>query len=778
MQSFYYNLGNACMKCTSYVRKHVIAISMLCCSIFLIISLITFDTRDPSLDVLTSDSSRNTMSIPGSYVADIIIQLMGSSGFVIPMYLAIWGIQRICGRTYRMKHIRIIPTILTIPILGAILRDNSSILGFILNRYIQSDFIIHHQFLIYIALTICIILSIGIEDILSLVKYSIYYLYRIILSIFNYVLHIIQNFKYKCTAYIATKRHDTQTLSVDTKDTYPMEQHKSHTEVISAKEQEYDSKALMEMIEDSSPNDNDICKEHIEYDFDAILQEIDAPMHSTTPSILSQDNSDHAIEEDIKIEFTTPNLNLLARPPHEKVEYEDFRDKEIVSHTLKKVLRDFGVQGEIVAINPGPVVTLYELKPAPGTKTSRVIGLSDDIARTMSAASARISAISGRDAIGIELPNDERSSVMLRDILESEEYTNPNILLPIALGKDIGGYPSVVDIAKMPHLLVAGTTGSGKSVSINAMIISLLYRLTPEECRFIMIDPKMLELSVYDDIPHLLTPVVTHPKKAVYALKWVTKEMELRYKKMSALNVRNIHGYNEKIKSGNIQHSDQFIKIDKKPIPFIVVIIDEMADLMLVSGKEIEISIQRLAQMARAAGIHIITATQRPSVDVITGVIKANFPTRISFSVTSKIDSRTILGEQGAEQLLGMGDMLYMSPGGKIIRIHGAFVGDDEVSNIVQHLKSQGKPRYIDGIIPDEDDEDTGIISMPDSMNDEDLYRAAINIVHRDKKTSTSYIQRQLRIGYNRAANIVERMERENILTEPDISGRRSIIES
>nr|CAH7713399.1 unnamed protein product [Callosobruchus chinensis] len=433
---------------------------------------------------------------------------------------------------------------------------------------------------------------------------------------------------------------------------------------------------------------------------------------------------------------------------------------------LEQVLSDFGVQGKIISVCYGPVVTLYKLEPQAGTKSARVIGLADDIARSMSALSARISIIRGQNAMGIELPNKEREIVMLRDLLESPEYQNANLNLPIALGKEISGKPVIADLTKMPHLLVAGTTGSGKSVAINTMILSLVYRLSPDECKMIMIDPKMLELSIYDSIPHLITPVVTEPKKAVIALKWIVKEMENRYRMMSYLNVRNVINYNQKITE---------IPLKMETFPYIVVIVDEMADLMLVAGKDIECSIQRLAQMARAAGIHIIMATQRPSVDVITGVIKANFPTRISFAVTSKIDSRTILGEQGAEQLLGMGDMLYMASGGKIIRVHGPFVSDDEVQNIVDHLKTQGEPNYMEEIT--KEDENSFAESEGEAEDEENgLYNQAVAIIQRDQKVSTSYIQRQLRIGYNRAANIVERMEKEGIVSAPSYSGKREIL--
>jgi len=471
---------------------------------------------------------------------------------------------------------------------------------------------------------------------------------------------------------------------------------------------------------------------------------------------------------------------------------------------LESTLEDFGVRGEIINVRPGPVVTLYELEPAPGTKSSRVISLADDIARSMSAVSVRVAVVQGRNAIGIELPNARRETVYLRELLASQDFGGSKHKLAIALGKTIGGEPVVADLARMPHLLVAGTTGSGKSVAINTMILSLLYRLTPEQCRLIMVDPKMLELSVYDGIPHLLSPVVTDPKKAVIALKWAVREMEERYKKMSKLGVRNIDGFNQRVVEAEAKHEvitrtvqtgfdrdtgqavyeDEIM--DLKPLPYIVVIVDEMADLMMVAGKDIEGAIQRLAQMARAAGIHLIMATQRPSVDVITGTIKANFPTRISFQVTSKIDSRTILGEMGAEQLLGQGDMLYMAGGGRITRVHGPYVADDEVEKVVAHLKQQGRPAYLDAVTSDAEEgpaeaagaeADTPVFdqgAFGETVGD--LYEQAVAVVLRDKKASTSYIQRRLQIGYNRAASLMERMEKEGIVGAANHAGKREIL--
>ncbi|HVG51342.1 MAG TPA: DNA translocase FtsK [Xanthobacteraceae bacterium] len=497
--------------------------------------------------------------------------------------------------------------------------------------------------------------------------------------------------------------------------------------------------------------------------------------------------------------FVLPALNLLAvfKSTGAKLTEEQIQTN---ATALEHVLEDFGVRGEIINARPGPVVTLYELEPAPGIKSSRVIGLADDIARSMSAVSARVAVVSGRNAIGIELPNPNREKVFLREILAAVDEYGASAKLPLCLGKTIGGESVIVDLARMPHLLIAGTTGSGKSVAINTMILSLVYRLRPDQCRLIMVDPKMLELSVYDGIPHLLTPVVTDPKKAVVALKWAVREMEDRYKKMSKLGVRNIDGYNMRlaeakekgeqltrtVHTGYDRESGEAIyereELEFEPLPYLVVIVDEMADLMMVAGKDIEGAIQRLAQMARAAGIHVILATQRPSVDVITGTIKANFPTRISFQVTSKIDSRTILGEQGAEQLLGQGDMLYMAGGGRISRVHGPFVSDDEVEKVVRHLKSQGAPQYLEEVTADdaELDEDGNPVfdgtGMGQAGDATDLYQQAVQIVVRDRKASTSYIQRRLQIGYNRAASIMERMEQEGVIGQPNHAGKREIL--
>ncbi len=489
-------------------------------------------------------------------------------------------------------------------------------------------------------------------------------------------------------------------------------------------------------------------------------------------------------------EYQLPGLDLLS--PSVRAPGAAAVDEAALTQNaryLETVLDDFGIRGNVVKVRPGPVVTLYELEPAPGVKSSRIINLADDIARSMSAVSVRVAVIPGRNVIGIELPNARREPVFLRELLAADAYDRTAAKLPLVLGKDIGGGPMIVDLARMPHLLIAGTTGSGKSVAINTMILSLLYRLGPDQCKFIMIDPKMLELSAYDDIPQLLTPVVTNPRKAVVAFKWAVREMENRYQAMSKLGVRNIEGYNARVaeaaKGGKAPRRRQALAANGagedsfetlEHLPYIVVVVDEMADLMLVAGKDVETAVQRLAQMARAAGIHLIMATQRPSVDVITGTIKANFPTRVSFQVTSKIDSRTILGEQGAEQLLGHGDMLYMAGGGRVTRVHGPFVGDEEVEDVVAYLKSQGDPVYNEDVT--EEDEEANLFDPGGSGGGDELYDHAVALIAREGKASTSFIQRHLQIGYNRAARIMERMESEGVVSPANRVGKREVLVS
>jgi S-DNA-T family DNA segregation ATPase FtsK/SpoIIIE len=525
-----------------------------------------------------------------------------------------------------------------------------------------------------------------------------------------------------------------------------------------------------------------------------------APLAIKTPKPAAKASAREAREREPSLPFQAesgfrlPELAMLtkSKPRQSMIDEGALRQN---ARVLEGVLAEFGVKGQIDQIRPGPVVTLYELVPAPGVKSARVVALSDDIARSMSVAACRVSVVSGRNAIGIELPNAKRETVYLRDLLASAEFEKQGASLPLALGETIGGEPYIVDLARMPHLLIAGTTGSGKSVGVNAMILSILYRLPPSQARFIMIDPKMLELSAYDGIPHLLAPVVTEPKKAIVALKWTVREMEDRYRRMSKIGVRNVGGYNERAKEA-LAKGEHFVRtvqtgfdeqgrpayeeehIRPEPMPYLVVVIDEVADLMMVAGKDIEGAVQRLAQMARAAGIHLIMATQRPSVDVITGTIKANFPTRISFQVTSKIDARTILGEQGAEQLLGQGDMLYMAGGGRITRLHGPFVSDGEVETVAKYLREQGQPQYVEEVTAggEEDEEGAFDLGGGEGGGGNELYDQAVAVVTRDRKASTSYIQRRLQIGYNRAASLMERMEREGVVGAANHAGKREIL--
>ncbi|HJV40960.1 DNA translocase FtsK, partial [Caulobacter sp.] len=535
-------------------------------------------------------------------------------------------------------------------------------------------------------------------------------------------------------------------------------------------------------------------EDDFEDSLDARPMAIAKPKSMPKESGREQREQQKAFDFDDQGGFQLPELAMLAKskPRSSEVDAAALRQN---ARLLESVLAEFGVKGQIDQIRPGPVVTMYELVPAPGVKTARVVALADDIARSMSVISCRVAVAQGRNAIGIEMPNSRRETVYLRDLLSSADYEKASQILPMALGETIGGEPYIADLAKMPHLLIAGTTGSGKSVGVNAMILSILYKLPPEKCRFIMVDPKMLELSVYDGIPHLLAPVVTDPKKAVVALKWTVREMEDRYRRMSKIGVRNIAGYNEKANEAleKGEHFERTVQtgfddagrpiyeteqIRPEAMPYLVVVIDEVADLMMVAGKDIEGAVQRLAQMARAAGIHLIMATQRPSVDVITGTIKANFPTRISFQVTSKIDARTILGEQGAEQLLGQGDMLYMAGGGRITRLHGPFVSDGEVEAVARFLRDQGTPQYLEEVTAGGDEEQEEAIegAFAGEGGSNDLYDHAVAVVTRDRKASTSYIQRRLQIGYNRAASLMERMEKEGVVGAANHAGKREIL--
>ena len=683
-----------------------------------IVALISYCPEDPSLNTAIDGFVSNLISSPGSYYSDLMIQFFGRSSYLFSFILISFGYQLI--EYHIVSYFRVISGIFSC-ILGStffslIRWDNfAGVIGFISHKY------------------------------LNVYGGEIFSIYKIHFCILIGILFL-------CTFLVSVRFHFS-----------------------TIKECFLYFKNLAVRGEEK-------------------IQELTPAVQirrKTETKKLSPKRKPKILEEAIS-KFVLPSINLLSEPKNNGEKLSD-SDLKARSENLTKVLADFGIKGEIIGVSPGPVVTLYELTPAAGIKSSRVIGLASDIARYMSAISARVSVIPGKNALGIELPNIKRQTVYLREILESNAYIRSTATLPISLGKDISGDPMVVDLAKMPHLLIAGTTGSGKSVGINAMIMSLLYRLPPEKCKFIMVDPKMLELSVYDDIPHLLTPVVTDPKKAVIALKWAVKEMEARYKAMSKIGVRNIENYNAKLASLKSTGEDitrrvqtgfdpetgapvyETQKMEMKPFPYIVIIVDEMADLMLVAGKDIEVAVQRLAQMARAAGLHLIMATQRPSVDVITGTIKANFPTRISFQVSSKIDSRTILGEQGAEQLLGQGDMLYMSSGGRTTRVHCPFVSDSEVEKITNALREQGAPDYIEDIL--EDDDGSFDSSSDSNANENDpLYKEAVDLIMREGKASTSFIQRHLKIGYNRAARIIDMMEQAGIVSAANHVGKREIL--
>ena len=680
-------------------------------SLFLAISFISYDSFSPSFNVASAYDTIGTGSLIGSYLSDLLYQIFGISSLLLPIVFFLAGWYSIKNKSKpRWKNFFYAMAYIFTLSLVASYMQKGGIIGFIFQKLIAA--LSGKIYAIVLSITIAMFITLN------------------IVIIRNQTINLCK----KIIFYVVNKYKNRNIIS----------------ETIEQQDIDNTNKTIKKIR-----NNKRVAPE--------------TPPHSA---------------------ISLPSLDFL-RPPHmQKGPFspEYYLDQAKI---LLGILNDFGVSGEILSYSTGPLVTLYEFQPAPGVKSSRIIGLADDIARSMRAVSTRIAVVPGKNAIGIELPNKNRETVVLKELLTCSEFANADMFLPLVIGKSISGEPIIADLAAMPHLLIAGTTGSGKSVAINAMILSLLYKHRPEECRFIMIDPKMLELSVYDDIPHLLVPVVTDAKKAIAALKWVVKEMENRYQLISSVGARNIAGYNEKLanaisKNESLERCAQVgfnefgdpiiekIKIDMKPMPFIVLIVDEMADLMLVAGKDVEISVQRLSQMARAAGIHIILATQRPSVDVITGVIKANFPTRISFAVTSKIDSRTIINEQGAEQLLRMGDMLFMRGGTRIIRAHAPLVLDDEVQYVVNYLKSTGRPNYVYSITEevaehDVDDADGG-------GSDDELYQQAIDIVRKNNKISTSYIQRQLRIGYNRSAILVERMEREGIVSPPNHSGKREIL--
>ena len=768
-----------------FTQKRLREIFGLVCfagALLLTLALLTYHPQDPSYNVSSLDGFHNWLGFPGAVMADFLLQSIGLASIFLVITLLGWGWRQFFRHRPLRLPVRIlllIPALLACSFLFSLLPFPSNwpisaglggAIGSLLEAQLPTTTLkVAGSLSMLIVFTILWSMASGFErrewkGILLFASYIIFTLLRKALDLFRYSKKVtfegydlpIKKSWFSAFPFIGVSEEEAPTTSTK-KRKRRLTKKASHLEESDAKAEPKITKRVKK-----------------------------APKEAEQTS-LQLTRRTH--------EYQLPDLELLKQPP-KKSRKHTLSDSALEQNArlLESVLHDFGVKGEIVGIRPGPVVTLYELEPAAGTKSSRVIGLSDDIARSMSAISARISVIPGRNALGIELPNSKRETVYFREMVEDNEFSQTEDSLPLALGKDIGGEPIIVDLAKMPHLLVAGTTGSGKSVAINTFIASLLYHHTPEECKFIMIDPKMLELSVYEGIPHLLSPVVTEPPKAVVALKWTVREMEDRYRLMANLGVRNIAGYNKRLKmaktkgeelkrtvqtgfdpeTGKPIYEDQ--PIDMTPLPFIVVVVDEMADLMLVAGKDIEGSIQRLAQMARAAGIHIIMATQRPSVDVITGVVKANFPTRISFQVTSRIDSRTILGEQGAEQLLGMGDMLYMAGGGKITRVHGPFVSDKEIEQLVSYLKTQGEPDYVEEVTLDPEEAGEFFGDGEEMDEETQLYQKAVSIVRSDGKASTSYIQRKLKIGYNRAARLIDRMEEEGIVSPATHTGKREVL--
>jgi S-DNA-T family DNA segregation ATPase FtsK/SpoIIIE len=764
---------------TAFFRKlagQAIGVVAIAAGIAVIAALATYDARDPSFNTSASGAAANMLGTVGAYVSDALLQWFGLAAWLPALFLLIWGARlTVAAKPFDRPGIRLLMVLASILLIAIGLADIAWPAG----RHMPAFFGVHGL----LGGSAGRLLLSGLAIALSLVHGgALLWVAAVVAGILGLVCagwamgltledwRTIRRFGARLLAFARWVSGQSRAARI----VDPA----GGVRARKRREPSFDHGAADDLEDDEAE------------------PEI-APSRIAPSERAGRQGRREREERQGKLglpegDYALPPLQLLAPPPAQSGPgiNEDALNQN--ARLLESVLDDFGVNGEITKVRPGPVVTLYELEPAPGTKTSRVIGLSDDIARQMSALSVRIATVPGRSVIGIELPNARRETVSLRELLASDMYERAPAPLTLVLGKDIGGQPVMVDLARMPHLLIAGTTGSGKSVAINTMILSLLYRLRPQDCRLIMIDPKMLELSVYDGIPHLLAPVVTEAGKAVVALKWAVREMENRYRKMSQLGVRNITGYNQRLaeakekgeklnrtvqtgfdtETGKPVYEDQELALD--PLPFIVVVVDEMADLMLVAGKDIESAVQRLAQMARAAGIHLIMATQRPSVDVITGTIKANFPSRVSFQVSSKIDSRTILGEQGAEQLLGQGDMLYMAAGGRIIRVHGPFVADHEVEKVANHLRAQGAPSYLEEVT--EEDEPLPAMGGGEESSSNDLYDQAVALVARERKVSTSYIQRRLQIGYNRAANLIERMEEEGVISRPNVAGKREVL--
>ncbi|MGB1875692.1 MAG: DNA translocase FtsK [Rhodospirillaceae bacterium] len=762
-----------------------------------LVALISYNPGDPSLNTATDAEVQNWLAEPGAIFADAVLQSLGLAALVPLMIVVAWG-----GRVVRAESVSWL-WLRTVLIPAAVLLLSIGLSGFTqpaswslpaglggFSGHILLDlFAISLSGLGAVESLRWVAVVVGLIGGLTLT----HWITTVPIEAYGDITRWVQRETLRTTYWLRGLVHRIRDEYVDRKAVRPARREDTPVQR---------RERIEPVMADDDVDDIADSGENVSTPVPAVTRDADIVVARNKPTKPSK--KELAARQGSLLPakpegFELPPLDILSIPRVETATQLDTQALEGNAKMLEGVLQDFGVKGEIIKVRPGPVVTLYELEPAPGTKTARVVSLADDIARSMSAIAVRIAVVPGRSVIGIELPNERRETVYFREMLSSEACDKFDGKLTLALGKDIGGAPIYADLARMPHLLIAGTTGSGKSVAINTMIMSLLYRHTPDEVRILMIDPKMLELSIYDGIPHLLAPVVTEPGKAVVALKWVVREMEDRYRAMSQLSVRNIAGYNQRLKeaskkgttltktvqtgfdpeTGKPVYEEQ--ALDLTPLPYIVVIIDEMADLMLVAGKDVEAAVQRLAQMARAAGIHVIMATQRPSVDVITGTIKANFPTRISFQVTSKIDSRTILGEQGAEQLLGQGDMLYMAAGGRITRVHGPFVTDDEVGEIVTHLKDQGQPSYLDEVT-DEDAADVsdvpGFAGATGGNTDsgDSLFDQAVALVARERKASTSFVQRHLQIGYNRAARIIEEMEAQGMIGKPNHVGKREVL--
>jgi S-DNA-T family DNA segregation ATPase FtsK/SpoIIIE len=763
-------------------------------------ALMTWSVQDPSLSHATSRPIRNVLGYPGAIGADLLMQILGLGAIMLILPVAVWGWRMLTHRNFDREALRLGCWILATVIAagfascwphGGAWALPTGLGGVVGDALVRAPAVVFGPagftyrlvlgIILFVAMSAAFLFACGWgsrpkeEELTPIEDDDTPFVEeedRSSVSL-GWVYHALMSAKARIGWLMSTAYRSLVSSSTP-----------SRTVSFERQEPSLGSRAAPKL----APQDEEFEDEEEEEE-DEEEEEEEAPRARKKPAPRPASRKSD--------KFELPSVSMLTAPKASDRQPLSKAELEANSRTLEGVLGDFGVRGEIVKANPGPVVTLYELEPAPGIKSSRVIGLADDIARSMSALSARVAVVAGRNAIGIELPNAHREKVYLRELLTTRDSNESNVKLPLCLGKNIGGESIIIDLARTPHMLIAGTTGSGKSVAINTMILSLVYRLRPDQCRLIMVDPKMLELSVYDGIPHLLTPVVTDPKKAVVALKWAVREMEERYKKMAKLGVRNIDGYNQRLgearnkgeeltrtvhtgfdkETGKAIYEEE--KLDLEPLPYIVIIVDEMADLMMVAGKDIEGAVQRLAQMARAAGLHVILATQRPSVDVITGTIKANFPTRIAFQVTSKIDSRTILGEMGAEQLLGQGDMLYMAGGGRISRVHGPFASDEEVEKVVRHLKTQGAPEYLEAVTAEEPSEEDGAVFDATGMGGDgggDLFAQAVAIVKRDRKASTSYIQRRLQIGYNRAASLMERMELEGIVGQANHAGKREIL--